>query len=224
MVVHPAPGHSSGTLVHALLHHCKGQLSGIGGVERPGIVHRIDAGTSGLLVVAKSDTAHRGLSEQFAAHSVEREYIALVKGVLNPSAGSIATMIGRSDHDRKKMAVTGDYDPARPAPSGRGKHAVTHYETRKAGRESAMVTCRLETGRTHQVRVHMAHIGHPLIGDPLYSRRRRLRQMGPVEVNFTRQALHAATLGFIHPANGAKMTFKADIPADIKELFSEIFV
>ncbi len=225
MVVHPAPGHDSGTLVHALLHHCRGQLSGIGGVERPGIVHRIDAGTSGLLVVAKSEKAHHGLAEQFADHSVERRYLALVKGLPSPAQGTITTMIGRSDRDRKKMAVTGEYDQSRPpSPSARGKHAVTHYAVQKVGREGTLITCQLETGRTHQVRVHMAHIGHPLIGDPLYARRRKLRQMGPVETNFGRQALHAATLGFIHPVTGDKMCFETPIPADMQELLREFFV
>lgn len=225
MVVHPAPGHESGTLVHALLHHCAGRLSGLGGVERPGIVHRIDAGTSGLLVAAKSELAHKSLSEQFAAHSVERRYLALAKGVIDPSSGTIATMIGRSDRDRKKMAVIGDYDPSRPPPEGsRGRHAVTQYATEKSGLDCTLVSCRLETGRTHQVRVHMAHIGHPLIGDPLYSRRRKQRRTGPVEAGFTRQALHAASLGFLHPANGEKICFEAPIPADMQELLREIFV
>ena len=225
LVVHPSPGHPDGTLVNALLHHCKGQLSGIGGEERPGIVHRIDALTSGLLVVAKSDAAHQGLSAQFAEHSIERLYQAIVKGVPNPAEGKISTTIGRSPTDRKKMAVLGPYDAAREmTPYLKGKHAITHYKILQAGRDCAVIQCKLETGRTHQVRVHMAHIGHPLIGDPLYGRKRKLKQMGPKESEFARQALHAATLGFIHPISGEKMRFESPIPADMQELLSELFV
>ncbi len=225
LVVHPSPGHPDGTLVNALLHHCRGQLSGIGGEERPGIVHRIDALTSGLLVVAKSDAAHQGLSAQFAEHSIERLYIAIVKGVPNPAEGKISTTIGRSTTDRKKMAVLGPYDATREmTPYLKGKHAITHYRTIKVGRDCAVVQCQLETGRTHQVRVHMAHIGHPLIGDPLYGRKRKLKQMGPNESEFARQALHAATLGFIHPISGEKMRFESPIPVDMQELLSELFV
>jgi 23S rRNA pseudouridine1911/1915/1917 synthase len=163
LVVHPAAGNPDGTLVNALLHHCRGQLSGIGGVARPGIVHRIDKDTSGLLVVAKSDTAHEGLAQQFADHSIERVYLALVAGHPSPSKGTISARIGRSDRDRKKMAVLSD-------DASRGKHAVTHYKVLKMLDNCALVECRLETGRTHQVRVHMASIGHPLLGDPVYGK------------------------------------------------------
>ncbi len=225
LVVHPSPGHEDGTLVNALLHHCRGQLSGIGGEERPGIVHRIDAGTSGLLVVAKSDAAHQGLSTQFAEHSIERLYKAIVKGVPIPADGVISTTIGRSPTDRKKMAVLGPYDATREMTNYlRGKHAITHYKILQSGRDCAVVQCQLETGRTHQVRVHMAHIGHPLIGDPLYGRARKLKQMGPNESQFKRQALHAATLGFIHPISGELMRFESPIPVDMQELLSELFV
>ena len=161
MVVHPAAGNLDGTLVNALLHHCAGQLSGIGGVARPGIVHRIDKDTSGLLVVAKNDIAHEGLAKQFKDHSIERRYLAIVSGHPSPPSGTVDQWIGRSDADRKKMAVQR---------SGRGKHAVTHYRTLQPLDRAALVECRLETGRTHQVRVHMAHIGHALLGDPVYSR------------------------------------------------------
>ena len=225
LVVHPSPGHEDGTLVNALLHHCKGQLSGIGGEERPGIVHRIDALTSGLLVVAKSDAAHQGLSAQFAEHSIERLYKAIVKGVPTPPQGTVSTTIGRAPNDRKKMAVLGPYDPTRAmTPYLKGKHAITHYKILQSGHDCALIQCQLETGRTHQVRVHMAHIGHPLIGDPLYGRRRKLKQMGPIESEFQRQALHAATLGFIHPLSGEKMRFESPIPADMQELLSELIV
>ena len=214
MVVHPAAGNPDGTLVNALLHHCAGQLSGIGGVARPGIVHRIDKDTSGLLVVAKSDVAHEGLSAQFADHSIERLYFALVNGVPTPKKGRIEGRIGRSDANRKKMA-------ALPKDSSRGKHAVTHYNTVKVMDACALVECRLETGRTHQVRVHLTSIGHPLLGDPVYGRasariRPLLQQLG-----FTRQALHAAVLGFVHPVTGDKVRFESQIPADMQELIDE---
>ena len=160
LVVHPAAGNLDGTLVNALLHHCGGSLSGIGGVARPGIVHRIDKDTSGLLVVAKTDPAHEGLSRQFAAHSVERVYTAVVAGVPVP-AGRIAGALARSSANRQKMAIV---------PDGRGKHAVTHFRTVKPLFKAAQIECRLETGRTHQIRVHMASIGHPLLGDPFLRR------------------------------------------------------
>lgn len=215
LVVHPAAGNLDGTLVNALLHHCRGQLSGIGGVARPGIVHRIDKDTSGLLVVAKSDRAHEGLAQQFKAHSIDRLYAAIVYGLPQPAAGTIDTWIGRSDTDRKKMAVHRE---------GRGKHAVTHYRTIERLSGAALVECKLETGRTHQVRVHMAHLGHPLIGDPVYSRERKGFKTILETMRFRRQALHAKQLGFIHPVTGQKLSFDSALPADMQELLSELHV
>ncbi|AJR25629.1 MULTISPECIES: RluA family pseudouridine synthase [Sphingobium] len=215
LVVHPAAGNLDGTLVNALLHHCQGQLSGIGGVARPGIVHRIDKDTSGLLVVAKSDRAHEGLAQQFKAHSIDRLYAAIVYGVPQPATGTIDTWIGRSDADRKKMAVHRE---------GRGKHAVTHYRTMERLRSAAMVECRLETGRTHQVRVHMAHLGHPLIGDPVYGRERKGFKSILETLGFERQALHAKRLGFIHPLTGEALSFDSKLPVDMQELLSELHV
>lgn len=219
MTVHPAPGVYSGTLVNALLYHCQGRLSGIGGVKRPGIVHRIDKDTSGLLVVAKNDLAHRGLCEQFAEHSIERTYFAIVYGVPVPAAGKIETQIGRSPYDRKKMAVL----------QNGGKIAVTNYKTIKnfAG-IAAQVQCNLETGRTHQIRVHMAHIGCNLIGDQLYvkSKKTGIRFANPEQkdfvLNFPRQALHATTLGLIHPRTGEKIFFSSDFPKDFADLIEAL--
>ena len=215
LVVHPAAGNLDGTLVNALLHHCRGELSGIGGVARPGIVHRIDKDTSGLLVVAKSDRAHEGLAQQFKAHSIDRLYAAIVYGLPQPSAGTVDTWIGRSDADRKKMAVHRE---------GRGKHAVTHYRTIERLAGAALVECKLETGRTHQVRVHMAHLGHPLIGDPVYSRDRKGFKTILETLRFKRQALHAKRLGFIHPLTGQKLSFDSALPIDMQELLSELHV
>ena len=214
MVVHPAAGNLDGTLVNALLHHCAGQLSGIGGVARPGIVHRIDKDTSGLLVVAKSDQAHEGLAKQFKDHSIDRRYLAIVNGRPATPSGKIDSWIGRSDADRKKMAVQRE---------GRGKHAVTHYRLLERLDRAALVECRLETGRTHQVRVHMAHLGHPLLGDPVYSRG------GPhkallAELGFRRQALHAARLGFIHPVTSKTLSFESPVSDDMQQLFSHLCV
>lgn len=209
MVVHPAAGHGSGTLVNALLHHCRGQLSGIGGVARPGIVHRIDKDTSGLLVVAKTDVAHEGLARQFADHSIERVYAAITQGVPNPRKGTITGAIGRSNHDRKKMALVAD---------GRGKHAVTHYAVIETLQDAALIECRLETGRTHQVRVHMASIGHALLGDPYYARPSRNLRPTLRELGFARQALHAAILGFIHPVTDENLRFTSAWPSDFAEL------
>lgn len=214
MVVHPAAGNPDGTLVNALLHHCAGQLSGIGGVARPGIVHRIDKDTSGLIVVAKTDQAHEGLARQFKDHSIERRYLAIVNGRPAPPAGKVDQWIGRSDGDRKKMAVQRE---------GRGKHAITHYRTLERLDRAALVECRLETGRTHQVRVHMTHIGHPLLGDPVYSRG------GPhkallAELDFRRQALHAASLGFTHPVTSRALRFESPIADDMQQLFSHLCV
>ena len=215
MVVHPAAGNPDGTLVNALLHHCRGQLSGIGGVARPGIVHRIDKDTSGLLVVAKSDVAHEGLAKQFADHSLERAYLAVCGGHPSPASGTVDARLGRSDRDRKKMAVL-------PKDSSRGKTAVTHYKTIERLDHCALVECRLETGRTHQVRVHLASIGHSLLGDPVYGRdpaplRPILKALG-----FQRQALHAARLGFIHPVTGNHLSFGSELPADMRELIDEM--
>lgn len=215
LVVHPAAGNLDGTLVNALLHHCDGQLSGIGGVARPGIVHRIDKDTSGLLVVAKSDKAHEGLARQFKDHSIDRLYAAIVYGIPAPGSGTVDAWIGRSDADRKKMAVHRE---------GRGKHAVTHYRVMERLRGAAMVECRLETGRTHQVRVHMAHLGHPLIGDPIYGRDRKGFKSILETLGFKRQALHAKRLGFIHPVTEEPLAFDSPLPADMQELLSELHV
>ncbi|WP_373696386.1 RluA family pseudouridine synthase [Hyphobacterium marinum] len=226
MAVHPAAGNWTGTLVHALLHHCAGSLSGIGGVERPGIVHRIDKDTSGILVVAKSDSAHQGLAAQFADHSASRRYVAFVRGAPDPRSGRIETRLARSSGDRKKMAVVRDPD------SKTGKHAVTNYLTLATyGRDpggalgsamAAKVECRLETGRTHQIRVHMAHIGCPLLGDPVYGRGRaqKLHQIddGRDFRDFRRQALHAAALGFVHPVTGEALSFETPLPKDMQRL------
>ncbi len=219
LVVHPAAGNLDGTLVNALLHHCAssggGQLSGIGGVVRPGIVHRIDKDTSGLMVVAKTDPAHEGLARQFEDHSIERVYLALVAGLPIPPAGTVRGSIGRSDHDRKKMAVLHELNR-------RGKHAVTHYKTLEKLDSSALVECRLETGRTHQVRVHMASIGHPLLGDPVYGRTPARLRPRLLELHFARQALHAAVLGFVHPVTGAAARFESMLPADMAGLLVDL--
>ncbi len=221
MTVHPAPGQWTGTLVNALLHHCGPSLAGIGGVKRPGIVHRIDKDTSGLLVAAKTDAAHQGLSKQFAAHTVERAYNAMVWGKPAPASGSIEGAIGRDPRNRKRMAVVH---------SG-GKAARTHYTTRAAsGLGAALLECRLETGRTHQIRVHMAESGWPLIGDPLYgrvskARRSRLDDAAlDAALAFPRQALHAATLGFIHPLTGDALHFESPLPNDMHALLEALGV
>lgn len=215
MVVHPAAGNLDGTLVNALLSHCEGQLSGIGGVARPGIVHRIDKDTSGLLVVAKTDKAHEGLARQFKAHSISRRYLAIVNGIPDRAHGTVETWIGRSDSDRKKMGVQ---------PEGRGKRAVTHYRVVTRLDRAALVECRLETGRTHQVRVHMAHLGHPLLGDPTYARGQNRHRELLALLDFKRQALHAAQLGFIHPVDGSDLEFDSPMPRDMQELFSHLDV
>ncbi len=213
LVVHPAAGNPDGTLVNALLHHCRGQLSGIGGVARPGIVHRIDKDTSGLLVVAKTDAAHEGLARQFADHSIHRVYQAVTTGVPVPASGTVRGAIGRSERDRKKMALVAD---------GRGKHAVTHYRTIEVLSGAALVECRLETGRTHQVRVHLASIGHPLMGDPVYGRPSSQHKPLLARLGFRRQALHAAELGFIHPASGERVHFTSATPVDLRTLIVEL--
>jgi 23S rRNA pseudouridine1911/1915/1917 synthase len=208
LVVHPAAGNFDGTLVNALLYHCAGRLSGIGGVARPGIVHRIDKDTSGLLVVAKTDLAHEGLSAQFASHTVERRYHAIVAGI--PTSGSVDAPLARSPHDRKKVSI-----------QARGKRAVTHYKLVQALRkEAALIECRLETGRTHQVRVHMTSIGHPLLGDPVYGRSRPHHRAILQKLDFKRQALHAAELGFIHPVSRETLHFESEMPDDMQQLFS----
>ena len=214
MVVHPAAGNPDGTLVNALLHHCAGRLSGINGVARPGIVHRIDKDTSGLLVVAKSDPSHEGLAAQFADHSIDREYLAVCAGHPNPAHGTIVSRIGRSDSDRKKMAVL-------PDDSSRGKRAVTHFRTIRLLGRAALLACRLETGRTHQVRVHCASIGHALLGDPVYGRTPQPLRALLDRLDFRRQALHAAELGFAHPITGERLHFRADLPLDMSELIDE---
>lgn len=212
LVVHPAAGHLDGTLVNALLYHAAGRLSGIGGVARPGIVHRIDKDTSGLLVVAKTDPAHEGLSRQFAAHTVERRYLAVVSGHPVPVAGRIEGNLARSVHNRHRMVIV---------EQGKGRHAVTHYRTLRTLRDAAMVECRLETGRTHQVRAHMLSIGHPLAGDPLYGRPGPLRGV-LAKLGFARQALHAAVLGFRHPVTGNDLRFESETPCDMKDLIAAL--
>ncbi|MFK5998448.1 MAG: RluA family pseudouridine synthase [Rhodobacterales bacterium] len=235
MVVHPAPGSETGTLVNALLHHCGDSLSGVGGIKRPGIVHRIDKDTSGLLVVAKSDAAHQGLAAQFANHSIERRYIAFTYGAPSRSdpriAGlqgvafedggviRVATNIARHKTDRKRMAVVNDA----------GRHAITRMTlTQSYGPEArpyaGKIECWLETGRTHQIRVHASHIGHALIGDPIYGRRKSL-PMNDYEGDdraflegFNRQALHAAELGFIHPVSKKLLRFASELPKDLQHL------
>ena len=213
LVVHPAAGNLDGTLVNALLHHCDGSLSGIGGVARPGIVHRIDKDTSGLIVAAKTDRAHEGLARQFAAHTVERRYEAIVGGHPRPAAGTIDAPLARSPSNRKKIAIVSS-----------GKRAVTHFATLQRAREAALVECRLETGRTHQVRVHMASIGHALLGDPVYARTKQVHKALLDRLSFRRQALHAARLGFIHPVTSIALAFDSDMPADMQELFSHLNV
>lgn len=213
LVVHPAAGNLDGTLVNALLHHCKGSLSGIGGVARPGIVHRIDKDTSGLMVAAKTDRTHEGLAKQFAAHSIDRRYRAIVGGRPMPAAGSVDAPLARSPNNRKKVAIVQG-----------GKRAVTHYRTLEPLREATLVECRLETGRTHQVRVHMASIGHALLGDPVYGRTKHAHKQVLDTLNFRRQALHAAHLGFVHPITGETLGFDSAMPPDMQELFSQLIV
>lgn len=211
LVVHPAAGNFDGTLVNALLHHCGGSLSGIGGVARPGIVHRIDKDTSGLMVVAKTDRTHVGLAKQFADHSIDRRYKAIVSGRPIRPAGSVDAPLARSPQNRKKIAIVQT-----------GKRAVTHYRTIAPLNEAALIECKLETGRTHQVRVHMASIGHPLLGDPVYGRTKQVHRKVLETLNFRRQALHAAHLGFIHPITRNALSFESEMPADMQELFDTL--
>jgi 23S rRNA pseudouridine1911/1915/1917 synthase len=215
LVVHPAAGNLDGTLVNALLHHCGGSLSGIGGVARPGIVHRIDKDTSGLLVVAKTDVAHEGLAKQFAAHSIGRRYLAIVNGVPKVREGTIDAPLARSSANRKKIAIV---------EGRRGKRAVTHWKRLNILNDAALVECRLETGRTHQVRVHMASIGHPMLGDPVYSRPGKTHGKLLKELKFHRQALHAAHLEFTHPVTRRSLSFESPMPADMQELFNALGV
>lgn len=230
MAAHPAPGSWTGTLVNALLHHCAGQLSGIGGVERPGIVHRLDKLTTGVMVAAKNEAAHLGLTALFAEHDIDRVYVALTRGCPRPLSGTVDETLARSTADRKKMAVV------RNPESGIGRHAVTHYKVletyglRDRGTgigAAAMIECRLETGRTHQIRVHMSHIGVPLIGDPVYGRHKGISAHGDGEDHqaamlaartFARQALHAAVLGFVHPITKETLRFEAPLPEDMAGL------
>jgi 23S rRNA pseudouridine1911/1915/1917 synthase len=219
MVVHPAPGNPDRTLVNALVAHCGASLTGIGGVQRPGIVHRLDKDTSGLMVVAKSDAAHHALVEQFAARSVERVYAALVWGVPQPRRGEISGAIGRSRADRKKMAVVG---------SG-GKPALTRYEVRRIflGGAISLLDCRLATGRTHQIRVHLTAAGHPLLGDAVYGRATRRGRALPAAVaagiaGLGRQALDAYVLGFRHPLTAKVMRFEKKIVNDINNLITTL--
>jgi len=215
LVVHPAAGNLDGTLVNALLHHCGGSLSGIGGVARPGIVHRIDKDTSGLLVVAKTDVAHEGLAKQFATHSIERRYLAIVSGVPKTSAGMIDAPLARSASNRKKIAIV---------EGARGKRAVTHWKRLNVLDDAALVECRLETGRTHQVRVHMASVGHSLLGDPVYGRAGKTHGKLLKELQFHRQALHAAELRFTHPVTKRRLSFASPMPPDMEELFNALCV
>lgn len=219
MAAHPAPGSETGTLVNALLHHCAASLSGVGGVARPGIVHRLDKDTSGVMVAAKTDAAHAGLSALFAAHDIERTYIALTRGAPDPARGRIETLIGRSNADRKKMAVL---------KSG-GRPAITDYRVQKTfgapkkpggAPMAARVACTLHTGRTHQIRVHLASRGAPILGDPVYGSGSPAQQVREAlaAAGLTRQALHASVLGFIHPITGEPMRLETEPPRDMRSL------
>ena len=206
MVVHPAAGHYSGTLVNGLMAHCKNELSGINGVMRPGIVHRIDMDTTGVLIVCKNDKAHNSIAEQLKVHSITRKYYAIVHGVLKADTGTVNAPIGRHPVDRKKMSIN----------EKNGKEAVTHYRVLQRFRRFTFVECQLETGRTHQIRVHMASIGHPLLGDQVY---------GPAKVPFSGlqgQTLHAGVLGIIHPSTGEYMEFTAPLPAYFEAILKKL--
>ena len=211
MVVHPAAGNERGTLVNALLHHCKGSLSGVGGVERPGIVHRIDKDTSGLLVVAKNDFSHTFLSDLLKTHDIRRVYVAITVGGLREERGTVNAPIGRHPTDRKKMAIC--------RREGEGREAITHYEVLERFHGYTLVQCRLETGRTHQIRVHMASLSHPLLGDPVYG-----GNGSRFEANhrkyFHGQCLHARELSLTHPRTGEQMTFKAPLPEDFEKILT----
>lgn len=219
LVVHPAPGHAGGTLVNALIAHCGDSLSGVGGVRRPGIVHRLDKDTSGLIVVAKNDAAHRGLAEQFADHGrsgpLERAYLAFVWGAPQPPTGTIVASLARSRHNREKIAVVSDEA---------GRHAITHYAVVETYAEASLVRCHLETGRTHQIRVHLAHRGHPLLGDGVYGAAFRTKaarldtEARDALAVLGRQALHAELLGFAHPRTGQTLRFESKLPEDMATL------
>ncbi len=221
IVVHPGAGNHDGTLVNALLAHCGDELSGIGGVKRPGIVHRLDKETSGLMVVAKNDAAHQGLSAQLASRQLKRTYHALVWGIVSPTSGRIETQIGRSRTNRQKMAVL---------QSG-GKDAVTDYRILEALGVASLVECSLQTGRTHQIRVHMSHVGHPLVGDPVYGAASVARFLQKQKLDdalkaalrhFPRQALHAARLEFVHPIGHNKVSLAAPMPPDMEHLLEQL--
>ena len=219
MAVHPGPGTPDRTLVNALIAHCGDSLSGIGGVRRPGIVHRLDKDTSGLLVAAKTDLAHQGLAADFARHAIERAYLAVVWGIPSPRSGEIEGAIGRHPTNRKKMAIV----------ARGGKPALTRYKVvRPLGRGASLVDCRLATGRTHQIRVHLTALGHPVIGDPVYGRPTpaRLALLSPVQQDaaraMRRQALHAYRLGFRHPRSGEQLVWESDLPADIEMLIASL--
>lgn len=205
MVVHPAPGHTSGTLVNALMFHCGDDLSGINGEKRPGIVHRIDKDTSGVLMIAKNDMAHQSLAAQLAEHSITRKYNAVVYNGFNEDEGTIDKPIGRNPQDRKKMAVTEKHS----------RHAVTHYRVIERMEKFTLIEAQLETGRTHQIRVHMTYIGHPLLGDPVYGPKKQ-------PINLEGQALHARVLGFIHPRTGEYMEFEAPLPPHFEALLERL--
>lgn len=206
MVVHPAAGHGNGTLVNALLFHCRDSLSGINGELRPGIVHRIDMDTTGLLIACKNDRAHNAIAAQLAVHSITRRYLALCHGRFSEAEGTVDLPIARSERDRKKMAVCRE---------GKGKHAVTHYRVLEQFADAALLECRLETGRTHQIRVHLSHIGHPLYGDPVYGRKSDpYMKYG--------QFLHAAVLGFVHPKSGEYLEFCAPLPTYFEEMLETL--
>ena len=205
MVVHPAPGHTSGTLVNALMFHCGDDLSGINGEKRPGIVHRIDKDTSGVLMIAKNDIAHQSLAAQLAEHSITRKYNAVVYNGFNEDEGTVNEPIGRNPQDRKKMAVTQKHS----------RHAVTHYRVIERMEKFTLIEAQLETGRTHQIRVHMTYIGHPLLGDPVYGPKKQ-------PVSLEGQALHARVLGFIHPRTGEYMEFEAPLPPYFEALLERL--
>ncbi len=218
--MHPGAGQPDGTVVNALLHHCAGSLSGIGGIERPGIVHRLDKDTSGIVVCAKTDQAHQALSAQFAARTTKRLYHAVVRGVPKHDGGKITTHLARSRFNRQKMAVVSE---------AAGKLAITNYDTQEvygAGQnaDAALLHCHLETGRTHQIRVHMAHVGHPLLGDPVYGSGHPSRAVQQVlaQTGFARQALHAARLGFVHPESGKPLEFHRHPPQDMQDLITAL--
>jgi 23S rRNA pseudouridine1911/1915/1917 synthase len=225
-VVHPSAGHHSGTLVNYLLHHCQ-DLSGIGGVLRPGIVHRLDKDTSGILVVAKTDDAHQNLSEQFKEHSVKRQYQTMVWGVPEKEHGVINAALRRHPVRRKDMSIVENENPEE-SEREKGKYAVTHWRVLQRFEFSALFACRLETGRTHQIRVHLTSIGHPVIGDPQYGKSPLKRlpsvsaELSQTIANFRRQALHAEILGFKHPSSSEWVEYSAAIPDDFQQLLKAI--